>query len=187
MPVVPAQLMVNGVCSNLAGCECSEEYRGETCSSGEASSSMYCNSRFLLGYLGLRTRWPKDWDALRVQHSDALDNILESLGSQLVPPDFHQDASDSSLFGSQHSGDDHEPNGRATESPQLSPSATVRNVQKEKTGTDRKNWKTLRDFVDDRAIEDALETMENDRTALDVGIRDIWLWGKEVDVSCGLG
>ena len=33
---------------------------------------------------------------------------------------------------------------------------------------DRKRWKTLRDFVDDQAIEDALEMVESDRSALDV-------------------
>jgi autophagy-related protein 17 len=33
---------------------------------------------------------------------------------------------------------------------------------------DRKRWKTLRDFVDERAIEDVLETVESDRSALDV-------------------
>lgn len=33
---------------------------------------------------------------------------------------------------------------------------------------DRKHWKNLRDFVDDQAIEDILETIENNRTALDV-------------------
>lgn len=31
-------------------------------------------------------------------------------------------------------------------------------------------WKTLRDFVDERAIEEALERMEEDRIALDVGV-----------------
>ena len=34
---------------------------------------------------------------------------------------------------------------------------------------DRRHWKTLRDFVDDQAIEDALEMIESDRSALDVG------------------
>ena len=42
-------------------------------------------------------------------------------------------------------------------------------LQKEKEVKDRKKWKTLRDFVDERAIEDVLDTIENDRNALDVG------------------
>jgi hypothetical protein len=33
---------------------------------------------------------------------------------------------------------------------------------------DRTLWKTLRDFVDEQAIEDVLETIENDRLGLDV-------------------
>jgi hypothetical protein len=35
---------------------------------------------------------------------------------------------------------------------------------------DRKPWKTLRDFVDDQAIEDALDMIENDRANLDVRV-----------------
>lgn len=35
---------------------------------------------------------------------------------------------------------------------------------------DRKKWKTLRDFVDERAIEDVLESIENDRNQLDVSL-----------------
>ena len=33
---------------------------------------------------------------------------------------------------------------------------------------DKGHWKTLRDFVDERAIEDALETIESERNKLDV-------------------
>jgi hypothetical protein len=33
---------------------------------------------------------------------------------------------------------------------------------------DRRLWKTLRDFVDEQAIENVLETIENDRLGLDV-------------------
>ena len=32
----------------------------------------------------------------------------------------------------------------------------------------RRRWKTLRDFVDDQAIENILENIENDRSNLDV-------------------
>ena len=111
----------------------------------------------------------QDWDALRVQRTDALDRILESLGSQVVPPDFHQASSGSSLFGSQHSDQGLEGNGHAAPSTspfQRSPTATLRNAPR--PSVDHTDWKTLRDFVDERAIDDALETMDNDRTALDV-------------------
>ena len=37
-----------------------------------------------------------------------------------------------------------------------------------KRNIDRTKWKTLRDFVDESAIENMLDTLENDRTKLDV-------------------
>jgi autophagy-related protein 17 len=105
---------------------------------------------------------------VRVKHSDALDGILESLGSQLVPPDFHEHSAASSLFGSQHSEDEEDAHASVPPSPRHSLSSTVHNVRKEKARPDRQTWKTLRDFVDDQAIEDVLDKMENERTALDV-------------------
>ncbi|KAL4072585.1 autophagy-related protein 17 [Scleroderma yunnanense] len=108
----------------------------------------------------------REWDAVRSQRTTALDSILETLGTQLVPPDFHQTSTGSSLFGSQGSED--KPNG--TIHPQLSPSATVReNPLNRKThwNNDRTKWKTLRDFVDEAAIEEVLDTVESDRTRID--------------------
>ncbi|KAJ6494746.1 autophagy-related protein 17 [Mycena vitilis] len=112
-------------------------------------------------------RQVQEWDVVRAKHSDALDGILEALGSQLVPPDFHEHSSASSLFGSQHSDDEEEAHANAPQSPRHSLSSTVHNVRKEKARPDRQTWKTLRDFVDDQAIEDVLEKMENERTTLD--------------------
>ncbi|KAJ7052605.1 autophagy-related protein 17 [Mycena amicta] len=106
----------------------------------------------------------QEWDTVRRKHSDALDNILESLGSQLVPPDFHEHSSASSLFGSQNSEDEDEVQPNILESPRQSLSSTVR---KAKSCTERHTWKTLRDFVDDQAIEDVLEQMEHGRTRID--------------------
>lgn len=106
---------------------------------------------------------------MRAKHSDALDDILEALGSQLVPPDFHQHSAASSLFGSQHSEDEEDSPANVPQSPRHSLSSTVHNVRKEKARPERQSWKTLRDFVDDQAIEDVLEKMENERTNLDVG------------------
>jgi autophagy-related protein 17 len=129
----------------------------------------------------------KKWDDIRTQRADALDAILESLGIQLVPPDFHQASSDSSLFGSQHSDDEPEPevqDRRGSPQLQYSPTLTVRDghpLHKEKEVKDRKKWKTLRDFVDERAIEDVLDTIENDRNALDVSV-PLYFYGKELDV-----
>lgn len=162
----------------------------------------------------------KEWDIARTKHTDALDDILEALGAQLVPPDFHQTSADSSLFGSQHLSADglkedppslnnpdknnenrsspttplRSPSGHSTYNGHLSlspvsPSATLRRnsyarkegghehgkgkaaqspAGKGKTKEDRKKWKTLRDFVDDQAIEDILEMIDQDRVALDV-------------------
>lgn len=118
----------------------------------------------------------QDWEDIRTHRTEALDAILESLGSQLVPPDFHQTSSDSSLFGSQHS-DEHSPEpvdkdtGSLSQPQLLSPTLTVRDGQfgrRENGKGDRRKWKTLSDFVDERAIEDVIDTIEHDRNVLDV-------------------
>lgn len=84
-----------------------------------------------------------------------------------MPPGFHQTSSGSSLFGSQHSIDSK--NGNVFNA-QQSPSATVRDNPFDRRGknADRTKWKTLRDFVDESAIENVLDTLESDRTRLDV-------------------
>lgn len=125
-----------------------------------------------------------------------MDAILDSLGSQLVPPEFYQTSSDSSLFGSQHGSDNgnypNTNNGGGFFDPSIagdrtiglpfpvSPSATIKDpaqITELKTkgksrlqgkNEDRNYWKTLRDFVDDKSIEDALDMIDNDRLALDV-------------------
>jgi predicted class III extradiol MEMO1 family dioxygenase len=45
---------------------------------------------------------------------------------------------------------------------------TSRERERTRRQADRRLWKTLRDFVDEQAIEDVLETIENDRLGLDV-------------------
>ncbi|KAI0649281.1 autophagy protein Apg17-domain-containing protein [Trametes meyenii] len=123
-------------------------------------------------------RHVRDWDTLRAQRSDALDAILESLGSQSVPPDFHVVSADSSPFGSQNPSEDEDetPFGfpKADSDPRESPTDTIRNrsplarIQERRSKKmDRRRWKTLRDFVDERAIEDLLDTIERDRQELD--------------------
>lgn len=150
----------------------------------------------------------QEWDASRAKHADALDAVLESLGSQLVPPEFYETSSGSSLFGSQHGSDNEEDRNRIFSDPSInhigqgdaglaspvSPSATIRrkdplfpkpgrilgldtlsiaNGKRRESRSwsrneDRRYWKTLRDFVDDKSIEDALDMIENDRLVLDV-------------------
>ncbi|KAL0580950.1 Autophagy-related protein 17 [Marasmius crinis-equi] len=106
----------------------------------------------------------QEWEETRVKQCDKLEAILEELGSQQVPPEFHQTSVESSLFGSQHSEDEHKPNGTAATSG--SPSDTVLQIPPSKRTDDRKSWKTLRDFVDDQAIEEILEAMENERITI---------------------
>ncbi|KAI0768076.1 autophagy protein Apg17-domain-containing protein [Trametes elegans] len=124
-------------------------------------------------------RQVKEWDTLRNQRSDALDAILESLGAQSVPPDFHTVSADSSPFGSQNPSEDEDestPFGLppSSSNPRQSPTDTIRNrspiarlQEKKSKRMDRRRWKTLRDFVDERAIEDLLDTIEKDRQELD--------------------
>ncbi|KAE9401499.1 hypothetical protein BT96DRAFT_964986 [Gymnopus androsaceus JB14] len=114
-------------------------------------------------------RQVQDWDNLRTKGTTALDTILDELGSQRVPPDFHQTSAASSIFGSQDSEDEQEeaskqPNGHPMVS--RSPSDTIQ-VHRPKLQNDRRNWKTLRDFVDDQAIEDIFENMEEQRTIVE--------------------
>jgi len=150
----------------------------------------------------------QEWDTSREKNGDALDTVLESLGSQLVPPEFYDSSSDSSLFGSQHGLDEDvnaiykglfsESTGTPTSgllSP-VSPSSTLKRRdllspkpsrasgldidfkskgkhperRSRNADNDRRSWKTLRDFVDDKSIDDTLDIIENDRRALDVSI-----------------
>ncbi|KAK7050959.1 Autophagy-related protein 17 [Paramarasmius palmivorus] len=119
---------------------------------------------------GRLARQVQEWDAVRVKQCDALDSILEELGSQRVPPDFHQTSAGSSLFGSQSSEDEskfsRKPNSYTAVS--TSPSDTVRIPRSRRSShEDRRNWKTLRDFVDDQAIEDIIEAMDNERSGVE--------------------
>ncbi|KAH9856475.1 autophagy protein Apg17-domain-containing protein [Lenzites betulinus] len=120
-----------------------------------------------------------EWDAIRNQRSDALDAILESLGVQSVPPDFHIVSTDSSPFGSQNPSEDEDdttPFGlpHSNSNPRQSPTDTIRTrspmarlQEKRSRRMDRRRWKTLRDFVDERAIEDLLDVIETDRQDLE--------------------
>jgi autophagy-related protein 17 len=104
-----------------------------------------------------------------------LDAILESLGTHVVPPGFHENASGSSIFLDPSSESETEEPHNATE-PDHSPTLTIRRSNGNAFSTSRKvgklkdksRWKTLRDFVDERAIEDALETIESERNKLEV-------------------
>ena len=132
-------------------------------------SSSLTNSR--------RSHDSQAWDTLRTERTDILDVILESLGRQLVPPDFHENSSDSSLFGSQDSEPEQQAEPGESFIPGQSPTLTIRHsngheqhrrAKAKSQKHDRSRWRSLRDFVDERAIEDALETIESERSALDV-------------------
>jgi autophagy-related protein 17 len=127
----------------------------------------------------------QDWDALRRQRTDALDAILDALGGQVVPPDFHQSAAASDVFGLQIPEDEEleapVTNGSSESDPDPTHSpATIRGelpsvggpsrleARRQQERRDRSRWKTLRDFVDERGIEEAIEKMEAERSALDV-------------------
>jgi autophagy-related protein 17 len=105
-----------------------------------------------------------------------LDAILESLGTHVVPPDFHENASGSSIFLNPTSESETEGPHNVT-APDHSPTLTICHSNgntvsastkaRERKG-DKGRWKTLRDFVDERAIEDSLETIESERNRLEV-------------------
>jgi autophagy-related protein 17 len=122
----------------------------------------------------------QEWDEIKKNRTGALDNILDSLGSQLVPPDFHNTSPLSSLFGSHNaSGDEaedtttHGSGSRAGQSPTETLRDFLQNGMSKLNGltkrqNDRSKWKTLRDFVDERGIEDLLDKIEAERNVLDV-------------------
>ena len=99
--------------------------------------------------------------------------MLESLGTQLVPAEFYSASPESSLFGSQH-GSDNEVEPENVPQPSVSPTATLRGDLRSLSKAlkskqqDRGMWKSLRDFVDEGAIEEALDAIESSRNALDV-------------------
>ncbi|KAF8418648.1 hypothetical protein L210DRAFT_2366940 [Boletus edulis BED1] len=112
--------------------------RSSTSKSAYIFVQQYLASHFAL----IDTR--QEWDAIR----------------KLVPPGFHQTSSDSSLFGSQHSLNKADgiidptqtllrPFGRTSLRRSLRPSMST-------------TWKTSRDFVDESAIEQVLDAVEND-------------------------
>lgn len=84
---------------------------------------------------------------------------MDDLGSQLVPPSFYETASGSSLFGSQHSARRITQNEFGEPTPTTNPKGEI---------DTRIKWKSLRFFVDERAIEDAVERMDEDRNGLEV-------------------
>jgi autophagy-related protein 17 len=117
--------------------------------------------------------------------------MLDALGAQVVPPDFHQPGVEDDVFGapeddvdpfapSSHSRVNGASSGSSESDDALSSPATIRGELPALNGIgaskldarrrrrmDRSRWKTLRDFVDERGIEDALEKMEIERTALE--------------------
>lgn len=110
---------------------------------------------------------------------------MDSLGSQLVPPDFHTTSPASSIFGSPEQSEDeeerkntHSSGFKAIESPTETLRSFLHNGLNRSNGRhkrqdDRSKWKTLRDFVDERAIEDLMDSIEIERNVLDV--RHLWL------------
>lgn len=99
------------------------------------------------------------------------------MGTHVVPPKFHENASGSSIFFNPTSeSESEEPH--SVPALDHSPTLTIRHGNdgvadpSRKAGkqkSDKSRWKTLRDFVDERAIEDALETIESERNQLEVG------------------
>jgi len=102
--------------------------------------------------------------------------LLDDLGSQLVPPSFYETASGSSIFGSQAS----EKVLTAAAATEDGAGAVAESATREgKENTARTKWKTLRFFVDERAIEEAVERMDDDRNVLEVGSSRIQKTGGE--------
>lgn len=94
-----------------------------------------------------------------------------------MPPSFYETASGSSIFGSQASERD------PTAAEEAGGTTATEGAGREgKENATRTKWKTLRFFVDERAIEEAIERMDDDRNALEVR----WFLGDYWGFSCRL-
>ncbi|KAG9047966.1 autophagy protein 17 [Tulasnella sp. UAMH 9824] len=134
----------------------------------------------------LQTR-ASQWDQQRNQRALALDSILESLAQQVVPPSLHEMAEASSLFGEQPSdspggGNANGVDGRRNERPAptgvagdtgfLRTFEEIRRFQdSQHVLKDQSKWRSLRDFVDERGIDEAADAMDTDRNSLDALLR----------------
>ncbi|KIO18544.1 hypothetical protein M407DRAFT_31798 [Tulasnella calospora MUT 4182] len=134
----------------------------------------------------LQTR-ASQWDQQRNQRALALDSILESLAQQVVPPSLHEMAEASSLFGEQPSdspGGGHAngvgggrnerpaPTGVAGDTGFLRTFEEIRRFQdSQHVLKDQSKWRSLRDFVDERGIDEAADAMDADRNSLDTLLR----------------
>ncbi|KAG8708229.1 autophagy protein 17, partial [Ceratobasidium sp. 395] len=113
---------------------------------------------------------PQEWDRARSQRTRSLDLVLEQLGNQGVPPSLHKTITGSSVFGSPASNTSKELPPVSQSGMNGRPPHDAGRVDHEKntvTDQDRRKWKTLRDFIDERSIEDALEGIEEERLQLD--------------------
>ncbi|KAG8895177.1 autophagy protein 17, partial [Tulasnella sp. 408] len=129
----------------------------------------------------------QQWDQQRNQRALALDSILESLAQQVVPPSLHEMAEASSLFGEQASdspggGHANGVDGRRNERPAptgvagdtgfLRTFEEIRRFQdSQHVLKDQSKWRSLRDFVDERGIDEAADAMDADRNSLDSLLR----------------
>ncbi|KAF8704742.1 Autophagy protein Apg17, partial [Rhizoctonia solani] len=114
----------------------------------------------------------KEWDRARSRRTRSLDAILEQLGNQAVPPSLHKTVAGSSIFGSPRSDTGRQlPDTPQTEiNGKASLGASRLNQESDQTVQERSRWKTLRDFIDERSIEEALERIEDERLRLDDGL-----------------
>ncbi|KAH7097483.1 autophagy-related protein 17 [Auriculariales sp. MPI-PUGE-AT-0066] len=100
----------------------------------------------------------REWDQLRSQHMIALDQVLDACGSQVVPTSFHAapqhtSASTDSDGEGDIFRDPVELNGAT--------SSTLKPVPRPPL------TKTLRDFIDERAIEETADEVDDDRNRID--------------------
>jgi autophagy-related protein 17 len=95
---------------------------------------------------------------------------LEQLGNQGVPPSLHKTVAGSSVFGSPSSNTSKELPVVSQSDRPLPDASRVDQEKNTVTDQDKRKWKTLRDFIDERSIEDALERIEEERLQLDVSL-----------------
>ncbi|KZT51978.1 hypothetical protein CALCODRAFT_558300 [Calocera cornea HHB12733] len=124
----------------------------------------------------------RKWDILRDEATEALDSQLDRMAHMLVPPSMYALRRDGEAEGVDPF-DEGEAEEDAVDGSGLETSAGSRDAGSSVGGRtkggrngkggegDRSRWKNLRDFVDEREVDELVERMEQDRTVLDEALR----------------
>ncbi|KZT39976.1 hypothetical protein SISSUDRAFT_984005 [Sistotremastrum suecicum HHB10207 ss-3] len=113
-----------------------------------------------------------EWETSRTEQSNALDMILDGLSEEHIPPEFYQPALEGAhaIFG--FINDKGEPEPVEEEPDEDDHHWSHRSLNGLQNGVlskkkQRRKWKTLRDFIDEKGIEETYESIEETCSSMD--------------------